>query len=706
MYYSSAFRKHFIGSGSVRTSGATENLAPGQIGLFDASSFDALPVATANAKPYKMFIIAQGSMHSKDTRGGINHGGLQESVKSRPINPKFIDKFWVVEPSRPVNDVWTIGYNGVSTCQPITGECGSKYTIRVDVRGEAALRAYNRHLYRYFTIETPCCDDCDVTCDPAVADPYLMGKALVEKINADPELSKFVKAELILETAISDSNEVTFDKFILPVYDAGSPFDLASIQVAYPSYTITRESRSGILSTYSVIVADGVTPSAYTAGTRKLSADECGVCPAGWVTGSELEVEIRRSVRLDTDNDGNPEVSFEDALTALLASQSTAGSIAKQYKDVLLTNLAAVDADVLTADLTVTSRLISTANGVATIMLNIKLIDATPSASTFTITLSDITGGIAAVVAAVNTAESTLDVDDEYTSGTVSTYCASPAATSISWVADGSVYKTTRTLCVTLPKECGSSTSKLSAVTAYFANDTSIKSGTFTQDSQTDCAEVISLKQYSSNYYEKDCLEKPMPAYPALPSFEGHDFKECACPPVASPYTSGAVGIRLIAAYEDTVFGDASFRPTDYYNQAPLKLSVQKIDDAEYCTDNHTQWSVTHLTYSKRPQGLGETILRDYLLASNYRTEYFEQDNRFREVQGQEHLNVIKRSSYYRTYYILHSIPNSTLRGMNVTNYDEKYLLAFSFEEDVDTSAFENLILSYASLNDVELERL
>lgn len=702
-YFSSAFKKHFIGSGSVKTTGATESLAAGQIGIFDAKTFNALPVVGSNPKPNKMFIIAQGSMHSKDTRGGISHGGLQESVKSRPINPKYIEKFWVTEPSRPVADTWTIGYNGVTTCKPITGECGSKYTIRVDVRGESALRTYNRHLYRYFTVETPCCDDCDVTCDPAVADPYLLAKSFVEQINADVELSNFVRAELILETAIADSNQITYDKFILNVLDNGTPFDLADVQVAYPTYTIERESRAGIQSTYSVIVADGVTPASFTASAKRVSADACGVCPTGWTAGTEMDLEIRRTVLLpDADDDGGSTVSFEDALATLMGSQSTSGSLAKQYKDVLLTNLAAVDADVLTADLTVTPTLISTNNSVATISLNIKLVDATPSASLFTITLADITGGIAAVVTAVNTAEATVDVDDEYTAGAIQSFCYSPAATAIAWVADGSVYKTKRQLCVTLPKECGSSSSSLTEATAFFANNPNFT--TVAQEAgDTDCAEVISVYQISNNYYEIGCLEKPIAQYDAVPSFKGIMFEECACVET-SPYVSGAVGIRLTTAYEDTRFGDCSFNPKDYFNVAPLKLEVSKVDDAELCTDDHTQWSVDHLTNAKQPQGLGEAVLREYLLASNYRLERFQQDTRFREVTGQEHMNVINRESYYRTYYLLHSIPNSFLRGMNVTNYDEKYLLAFSFEENVDTTEFENLLAGYAALNDVELE--
>lgn len=704
-YFNHAFRKDFIGFGSVRTTGDTDNLVAGQIGLFDAKTFNALPVVGSNANPKKMFLIGQGSMHDVDGLSPF-YAGLQEFVRSRPINPAYIEKFYVNTPSRPVADEWTIGYNGVSTCDPITGECSSKYTIRVDVRGEAALRAYNRNLYRYFTYETPCCDDCDTDCSPATADPYLMAKSFVEQINGDVELSKFVKAELILQTAISDANQVTYDKFILTLLDEGNPAALAAVQGAYSTYSISRQSRAGITSVYSVIVADGVTPASYTPTSLRLPADLCGDCPTGWTEGSEMDIIITRPIETDnyvtgvSGTSGISDISFEDALALLMGAQTVSTSVAYQYRTAIVSTLAALDADVLTADVTVTPTLISTQNGSATIKLRVRLTDATPSASLFTLTLSDLV--IATVVALVNTNVANIGMADEYSVTDVEFFCFPAAGSATAWVADGSVYKTKRQLCATIPKPCGASTSSLTAITTYFENDTTI-STLAREAGYTDCAEVISLYQLSKDYYDVDCAEKPIPVYGYPPSYNGVVFKECDCDE-SSPYVSGAVGIRITAAYEDTKFGNCSFSPLDYYNLQPLKLEVAKIDDAELCTDQHTKWSVTHLTSGKQGTGFGETVLREYMLSMGYKGENFQFDPRFREVMDQQHLNVIDRKAYYKTYYLLHSIPNSTLRGMNVTNYDEKYLLAFHFKEDVDTTAFEGLLTGYAALNNVELE--
>lgn len=685
--FSHAFRKDFIGFGSVRTTGDTDNLVAGQLGLFDAKTFNALPVVTSNANPKKMFIIGQGSMHDVD---GLSpyYAGLSEFVRSRPINPAYIEKLYVNLPTRPVADVWTIGYNGVSTCDPIAGECGSKYTIRVDVRGAAALRTYNRNLYRYFTYETPCCDDCDVDCTPATADPYLMAKSFVEQINNDVELQKFVRAELIVETAISDANQVTYDKFVLSVLDEGNPAALAAVKAAYGSYEIVRESRSGITSVYSTIVADGVTPSSYTPTALSLPTDACGDCPTGWTTGLATR-EILVSKVLDTST-----VTLQEALALALGSQATSTSVAYEYRAEILTLLNAIDAgsDVQLTDIQITPTQYSALDGnVVVIKLAITVEDVNAPTTPHTETADSID------IDDLQTA-----VEDDLTDLGSTTLCEPPAGTTTAWVADGSVYKTKRQLCATFPKVCGAATSELAAITAYFSGDDTIS--TIAQVAgDTDCAEVISLYQLSKDYYEVGCAEKPIPTYGNAPSYNGVVFAECDCT-TTSPYVSGAVGIRITAAYEDTKFGNCSFNPKDYYNLQPLKLEVAKIDDAELCTDQHTKWSVTHLTFAKQGSGFGETVLREYMLSMGYKQENFIQDPRFREVMDQQHLNVIDRNAFYKTYYLLHSIPNSTLRGMNVTNYDEKYLLAFHFKEDVDTSAFENLITGYAALNNVELE--
>jgi len=102
--------------------------------------------------------------------------------------------------------------------------------------------------------------------------------------------------------------------------------------------------------------------------------------------------------------------------------------------------------------------------------------------------------------------------------------------------------------------------------------------------------------------------------------------------------------------------------------------------------------------------------LRDYLVALNYKQEYFEWDPRFREVMDQQVFTAVDRTAQYDGLYLIHSIPN-WVKGQNVKAYDEKYVLAFYFKVDPATgispkATFQTALENYAALNGVDLEAL
>ena len=137
MYFPNAFRKSFLpASTTLATTGTTASLTAGQIGFFDAKSYAALG-STAQAAP---FIIAQGSYFAKDKIGPV-HGGYQESVKSKVINPKYISRLIKVTSDVAQNQIVSVD---PSTC---TINCDSTYRLRLDVKGSPALRFVSRNLY-------------------------------------------------------------------------------------------------------------------------------------------------------------------------------------------------------------------------------------------------------------------------------------------------------------------------------------------------------------------------------------------------------------------------------------------------------------------------------------------------------------------------------------------------------------------------------
>lgn len=536
-YFSHAFHKVFIGNGTVKTTGTTADLTAGDLGFYDYSTFKALTTAPASTFK-KMFIIAQGSYHTVDSLSPF-FGGLKESVKSRGINPAFIEKLYSSEASDPVADVWTVGYNGVTTsCDCLSGKCGNIYTLRIDVKGDPTLRTFDRNLYRYITVETPCCGEgCDVCVDETV-DPLWIATKFVEKINTDMQLKNFVQAELIYS--------------VLPTFVAADVL----------TYTISlsgTEAKTAVQSAYSTATVTGPT------------------------NGTEFTLVFTGAEYADRPIDGD---------------------------------------DVSGSTVTVTSATVQIA----------------------------------------------------------------------------------RTLCATIE-----GLDDVSAdITTFYENDASIIS-VAVQTTGTS-AITYELVQLSDAVTITNTNSMGIPVYSNIPAYVGGvTWGVCPCEAAPAAY-AGCVGIKLTAAYIDTRFGNCSFRPTDYYNVQPLKIYVSKVDDAQYCTDNHTTWTVTHNVESKQANGLGETVLRDYLVALNYKQEYFEWDPRFREVMDQQVFTAVDRTAKYDGLYLIHSIPN-WIKGQNVKAYDEKYVLAFYFKVDPATgispkATFQTALENYAALNGVDLEVL
>jgi hypothetical protein len=538
-YFSHAFHKVFIGNGTVKTTGSTADLTAGDLGFYDYSTFKALTTTPA-ATFKKMFIIAQGSYHTVDSLSPF-FGGLKESVKSRGINPAFIEKLYSSTASDPIADVWTVGYNGVTTaCDCLAGRCGNTYTLRIDVKGDATLRTFDRNLYRYITVETPCCGEgCDV-CVDEVVNPLWLATSFVNRINTDMQLKNFVQAELIYS--------------VLPTFVAADVL----------TYTISLSA-------------------------SKTNAEVATAYPTATVTGATG-------------------TAFTLVFTGV------------EYAD-------------------------RPVNGAKTI------------------------GGASVTVTV--------------TSATV---------------------QVARKLCTIIE----GLTNISSAITTFYSGNTSI----IAVGVQTTGTSAITyeLTQLSAPVVITNGNSMGIPVYTPVPAYtDGVTWGVCPC--VADPaiYT-GCIGIKLTAAYIDTKFGNCSFRPIDYYNVQPLKIYVTKVDDAQYCTDNHTSWSVTHNVESKQANGLGETVLRDYLVALNYKQEYFEWDPRFREVMDQQVFTAVDRTAKYDGLYLIHSIPN-WVKGQNVKAYDEKYVLAFYFKVDPATgispkATFQTAITNYAALNGVTLDAL
>ena len=204
MYFNHAFRKSFLASTTtgvldLAITGTTANLVatPGEIGLFDAKTYAA--IATAPLTGNQPFILAQGSYFTNDKIGPV-HGGYQESVKSKVINPKYISKVFTTTAVAPLQQVVSVGWDTIDMGG--TGfafECGKTYRLRIDLKGSPTLRFLSHNLYRTMDAFSGCCtDDCSATCTGDPVDAACVLLKLKDQINQNPLVSQFVQAQVFI----------------------------------------------------------------------------------------------------------------------------------------------------------------------------------------------------------------------------------------------------------------------------------------------------------------------------------------------------------------------------------------------------------------------------------------------------------------------------------------------------------------------------
>lgn len=186
-YFPHAFQKVLVGTqGFNTTPGSTLTLSAGKIGLINASDNQIINLAgMASYQTTPQVYIAQGSFHTVDKIGPF-HGGYQETVKSKGINPKYVSAFYVTEPANAVNQIITVGQNS-----PCTYECGKTYRLRVDIKGSPALRFLTHNAYKTLDAYTGCCDTENTPVDGA-----LVYELWAAQLAEDPILSKFVLAQV------------------------------------------------------------------------------------------------------------------------------------------------------------------------------------------------------------------------------------------------------------------------------------------------------------------------------------------------------------------------------------------------------------------------------------------------------------------------------------------------------------------------------
>ena len=190
---------------------------------------------------------------------------------------------------------------------------------------------------------------------------------------------------------------------------------------------------------------------------------------------------------------------------------------------------------------------------------------------------------------------------------------------------------------------------------------------------------------------------------------------------VCNTETPGDVvaGLTIEAAYEDTKFGICTFTPTDHYELQPLKVFASIQDETgEPCAikpiaNTSTGDYVTELQAPRQAQGVGESVIRDLILAGRYRQEAFPDSSRveslrMREIEGNPSLTGTAgqtiRTSLFNSINILHNVPR--LNNPSGTFDNDQYLLTIYVPTGVDNTAFLNTLQTVLNCagNGIEVE--
>lgn len=188
-YFNHAFNKVFVGTGSTAPAEATATtaLTAGQFTFVDPTTWK-VPTGgiVANTSLACPLVLVSKSLYSSDKIGPF-HGGYQETVKSKIINPKYVTAFYRVDNCAIRQESISVGYtsdnNGYTPTVPagVTAStpnispcvddfnfaCGETYYLRLDIKGAPALRYLSRNDYFTASAYTGCCDGNNTAPNPA-----------------------------------------------------------------------------------------------------------------------------------------------------------------------------------------------------------------------------------------------------------------------------------------------------------------------------------------------------------------------------------------------------------------------------------------------------------------------------------------------------------------------------------------------------------
>ena len=712
----------YVVTGGVATSGHSSDLAAGQVGIFDRSTWS---VATSIGNGEEFF-FAQGNTGGNDWYAQ----SVSETHKSPFFEGQDVQNMYLSLPQTIQNEEWVIGFNGAASSNGLVYEVGKPVRIKLYFHGNPTYRffANPKEYVISYTPPTDCTAPCaEGDCPDGIADCLVHTQALIDKINTHTELQKFgVQAKLVTSTYSAASTNMT--KFCLEVCDEGDALALQAVKAQYPGKSITRVQRVGSTSKYQFCHADAEADPADFSQSGSVSLAACGTCPSGSTLVNGTDVYFVR----------RPLAGSED-LNDSVARAAYAAAIATAYFPVVTFNgatdvevVAASDAITVTAHKFVTGEKVTYANGGGTTVVGLTtatdyyVINASANTIKLALTAADALAGTAIAIAdgvgaahtltpsiassfvsqdgatalvklTVPTAAvvDTLLSDSVEFSHSVGATCTFDAPASIAWTNCGSGISSERTMKIKALQrpDCDSDGDRLADLTEILSGVEGIQIGTLTKIAGTACADDYTVVQSSIDCLDEGCLTSNVTfTYDSLPAFESKAWE--LVPVTVVENANRKCGIRISAGYIDPKFGNCSFHPEDYYETMPIKFEVSLLGEDDSNCDVATWPSQQQTKVGRIARQSGEWVVRELLMKTQAYLKHVSQfslDSREREAFDMNLLDSVKRNEFYKLYYVTFkaSYGKSSWRK----NEQEEFTAVFAFKESQDSSQFESQIL-------------
>lgn len=621
----------YVVTGGVDTAGHLSDIASGQVGLFDRSTWS---VATGSGSGVELF-FAQGNTGGKDWYGNP----VSESHKSPFFFAKDVENMYVSLPQTIQNEEWIIGYNGAASSVGLKFEKGKATRIKLYFHGNPTYRFYQgpkEYVISYTPKEdctTPCNGD---DCPDAIVDSLVHTKALIDKINTHTELQKFgVKAYLVESPFVAATPNM--EKYQLSVCDNGEALDLFAVRAQYPGKEITRVSRTGSTSVYEFCQPEADSAPANFAQQGSVLLAVCGECPetATLTAAKDVYIVSRNLAGGETLDD-----SFAD-------------SVGTEYS-------VSVDGDKV---------YLGQKDGYAKIKIKV------------------------AAGTSVSAVDSDI-LEFSHTEPATCTYAAgSSVAWSLS--GSGIRGKRTLKIKALQRPDCDSEGDRLSDLETILGGVKGIDIESLDIIAGTACADDYTVEQWSNDCFDAEYCQTNVVTftYDHVPAVDNKMWE--VVPETVVEDDTRKTGIRITAGYTDPKFGNCSFVPTDYYETMPIKMEVSLLQEDGSACDAQNWPSVQQTKVGRIARQSGEWVVRELLMKTSAYLKHVSQfslDSRDREAFDMNLLNSVDRNKFYKLYYVTFkaSYGNASFR----TGAQEKFTAVFAFPEgSTAASTFETQVL-------------